>query len=83
MAAAKATQMLGMIRRTFGQLYKALFHALYGMCVRPHMEYCVQAWAPYQLKDIQCLEKVHKRATRLVKGLSKYDYTTMLRILGV
>ena len=45
-----------------------------GHNVRSYVEYCAQIWAPYQLKEIQFLEKVQKRATSLVKGMSKYKY---------
>jgi len=47
------------------------------------MEYCVQVWNPYLQKDIDCLEKVHRRATKMVWGLSKRSYAERLHILGL
>ena len=73
-AASKAMMALGLIKRTFPCLNKELFLTLYSTYVRPHMEFCVQAWSPYLQKDIATLERVQRRATTLVKCISKFSY---------
>ena len=55
-AASKANQVLGMIRTNITYKDKSLIVPLYKAIVRPHLEYCIQAWSPYLRKDI-CLKK--------------------------
>ena len=56
---------------------------LYKTCIRPHLEYCIQAWSPYLAKDIDVLQRVRKSATDLIPKLRKYCYTDRLKLLGL
>jgi len=82
-AASKAMSVLGMIKRQFSQLEVPEFRLLYKCYVRPHMEYAVQAWSPYLVKDIECLEKIQRRATKMVRGLKNLNYQERLIAVGL
>ena len=60
-----------------------MFKVLYGTYVRPHLEYGIQAWSPYYKKDMLELEKVQRRATKMVKGLGKLEYEERLVMLNL
>ena len=72
-----------MVRRSFKNLDREDFLLIYKTYIRPHLEYCVQAWAPYLAKDIDLLERVQRSATRLVPSLRKFGYEERLRRLGI
>ena len=58
-------------------------YSIYKSIVRPHLDYCVQAWRPHYRKDIDKLEKVQRRATQMVEELEGYSYSDRLKILGL
>ena len=73
-AASKGNQVLGIIRRNITCKEKSLIVPLYKAIVRPHLEYCIQAWKPHLRKYIDMLEKIQRRATKLIPGLRDLRY---------
>ena len=64
--APKGNQIIGLIWRTFMYKEKQLIAPLDRAIVRPHLEYCIQAWRPYHNKDIDKLERIQRRATNMI-----------------
>ena len=54
---------------------------IYKTYIRPHLEYCIQAWSPYLIKDIEVLERDPK--TDLVPQLRKFCYSERLKVLSI
>ena len=58
-----------MIRKNITYKEISLIAPLFKAIVRPHLEYCIQAWSPDLRKDIDMLEEIQRRATKLIPGL--------------
>ena len=75
----KANKMLGLIKRSFTYKDEQTILKLYKALVRPHLEYAQQFWSPHLKKDVDKLEKVQKRATKIVPTLRNLSYENRLK----
>ena len=80
-AANKAMSALKLVRIAFDRLTKNNFKMLYTTYVRPHLDYCIQAMGPYMVQDFRALERVQRRATKLVPEIRSLPYEERLKPL--
>ena len=72
-----------MFRRNITYKEKELIILLYQAIVRPPLEYCIQAWRPYRKKDIDTLERIQGRATKIIPELRDLSYEEHLKECGL
>ena len=80
-AANKARSALALLKIAFSNITVSNFRPLYTVYVRPHLEYCIQAVGPYMAQDYLALEKIQRRATKLVPAIWNLPYDDRLRAL--
>jgi ribonuclease P/MRP protein subunit RPP40 len=69
----KAKRVLGVIR-TSKNFSSDVVMKLYKCLIRPRLEYAVQAWRPHIHKDIDLIEGIRRRATKLMVGTKGMGY---------
>jgi len=82
LAAQKGQWYPGLHQKRGGQQAEVII-PLYFVLVRPYVEHCTQAGGPQYRKDVELLERVQRRAMKMIRGLEHLPYKDMLRELGL
>ena len=82
-AISKASRILAVIRRSFNAIDEITLPLLFRTMVRPHLEYANSVWGPFNREDQKRVERMQRRATKLVPGVRDLPYEGRLRALNL
>jgi len=75
---------LEVIKRNFTDRSKETIMPLYeSLVIKPHLKYCVPIWSPYYQKDIELVEGVQCRATKLIDDVRNLRYEERIKKLNL
>jgi len=83
LAAQKVSCILGSIKRNVAIRLREVIQPLYSSLVRPSLESCVQLWGSQHRNDIDLLEQVQRKPTKMIRGVEHLYFVERLRELGL
>ena len=79
LTAQKANCILGYIKRSLASRAREVILPLYSVLVRSHLEYCIQVGSSQYRRDVDLLERVQRRVTKMIRGMEYLSYEDRLR----
>nr|XP_053657327.1 uncharacterized protein LOC128706451 [Cherax quadricarinatus] len=79
----KANRLLGFISRSISNRSPKVILQLYTSLVRPHLDYAAQFWSPYYRMDIDSLENIQRRMTKMIYCVRNLPYEDRLKALNL
>ncbi|KFQ73574.1 hypothetical protein N335_09187, partial [Phaethon lepturus] len=81
LAGQKASCILGCIQNSVSSRSREGILPLYSALLRPHLESCIQLWSPQHRKDLDLLDCIQRRATKMIRGMEHLSLEDSLREL--
>ena len=69
--------MLGCIKSRMASRVREVILPLCSVLMRPHLENCVQMWSPQYRRDMDLLECIQRRATKMIQGMKHLPVRTV------
>ena len=82
-ACRRAHNEINRIRRTFVSRSPKFLGEMYRQFVRPHMEYCIEVWNPKAQGDINKMERVQNKMTRMLNNGNRMTHDQRNSMLGI
>jgi len=82
-AAQTANGILGCTQFSMASRSREVILPFCSALVRLHLEYCNQIWSPQYRTDVDLLEHVQRRATKMTQGMERFPCKDRLRELGL
>jgi len=83
LTAQKANHILCCIKRNLVSRLKEAMLPLYSVLVVPHLKYCIQMWSPQYRRDMDQLECIQRRDTKMIQCMEHLPYEDRMRELGL
>lgn len=79
----RANKLIYLIQKAFQHKSSDMILQIYKAYIRPILEYAQCVWSPYYAKDIEILERVQRKVTRIPFELRNLSYQDRLRRLNL